>query len=125
MSGEIFDIVLPLTEHVILSQRQNLSAVASSAFEMEIHIVHTDEYGLEIVLPGQFALGENYGAVSDIELRPVIADAQAQGEAEGIAEPVDGWADFGIAKHGHDRTRGYGPIRAHIQVSPRQFVKGD
>jgi len=85
----------------------------NGALVVTIDVFDTHHHGVGI-FAGTIALFSNsYRAVADIQLCPVICNSQPQGEAECIAEPVDGLANIWIPDHWNDGTRRHGPILEH------------
>src|SRR5271155_3419362 len=99
MPGEVLDGVLPLAEWIVGGRIDHPGSMLNGTPVMTIDVLRPnhDRTG---ILAGRIALfSYNYRAVAYIQLRPVIRNSQPQGEAECIAEPIDGLADVWIGKH--------------------------
>ena len=49
---------------------------------------------------------DDCSAVANVELSSVISDADAEGEAEGSGEPIDGLGEIGVGEFRDDRAAG-------------------
>ena len=85
----------------------------NGALVVTIDVFDTHHHGVGIFAGAIALFSDSDRAVADVQLCPVICNPQPQGEAECVAEPVDGLANIWIPKHGNDGTRRHRPILEH------------
>src|ERR1043165_7914275 len=108
-SGEVLGGVLPLAEGVVGGPVDDARAAALGALAVRVDVGDADHDAVLAGLP----FAHDHGAVADVQLRAMVADADAQREAELGAKPVDGGADVRIRQLGDDSAVGDGAVAFH------------
>jgi hypothetical protein len=85
MAGQILDCVLALTEWIVRWRRRHMSPAPNGMRMMTINVFHPHHHGMTILACRIALFGHGYCAVADVQLRSMIRDSNAHGEAELIA----------------------------------------
>lgn len=92
---KVLSVVLALSIGLILRFRQDDGSVPPRAFAVAVGIFDTNLNHLRIV--GQhISFGDGEAALDGLHLYAVIGNAETDGEAKGVAQPIGGSAGVGV-----------------------------
>jgi hypothetical protein len=106
MATKILSVVLTLTVRVALRLGQDDGSVLPRAFAVPVGILDSDLNDMRVVWPHR-AFGDGEAAVSGFHLDAMIGDAQADGKAEGLRQPISCCARVRVNEHRDHRAGWY------------------
>lgn len=113
VTRKILDVVLSFSVRVIGGLSQNAHAFASAnVLPMRIDVFHPDhERGFQrhVFVP----FDQDDCAISGVQLRSMMSHANAQGEAKGIAQAMNGFLNVGIGELRQYSASGHGAVHQH------------
>jgi len=109
---KILSVVLALTIGVVLGFSQDVGAVLSRPLAMSLGTFDTNLDDVRIVRYN-VAFRNGYAAVPSFHLNAMICDAEADGEAERLREPVSGFGGIGVYEHRDHDARRHRSVRSH------------
>src|SRR5262249_2861143 len=107
---------LALAVGIIVGRKHDAGAVGGSAGGIGVDVRDADEKRVRERGddPGFGMLHKDDGTiVADVELSAMVAHTDADGEAEGGGQPVDGFADVRVGEFWDDRSAGNGTVSKH------------
>ena len=122
---KILSVVLALAIGVILRFSQDDGSVLARAFAVTVGIFDTNLNDVRIV--GRYiSFGDGEAALAGFHLDAVIGNAETDGEAKSLSQPIGGSAWIGVNEHGYHGARRHRSIASHFEtLSPVAGVRRD
>jgi len=109
---KVLGVVLALAIGMILRFSQDDGPVLPRAFAVSVGIFDTNLNDVRLV-GRHISLGDGEAALAGLHLDAVIGDAQTDGEAKSLAQPVRGRAGVGVNEHGYHGARRHRSVGSH------------
>lgn len=112
---KVLSVVLALTIGLILRFSQYDGSVLPRAFAVIVGMFDTNLNHLRIV-GSYISFGDGEAALAGFHLDAVIGDAETDGEAKSLAQPIGGSAGIGVNEHRYHGARRHRSVDSHFET---------
>ena len=123
---KVLSVVLALAIGLVLRFSQNHGSVLPRVFAVTIGIFDTNLNDVRIV-GRHISFGDGEATLAGFHLDAVIGDAETDGEAKGLSQPIGGSAGVGVNEHRYHDARRHRSVESHLEtvsLNPRgDFVR--
>ena len=109
---KVLSVVLALAIGLVFRFGQDDGSVLPRAFAVSFGIFDTDLNDVRLV--GRYiSFGDGEAALAGFHLDAVIGDAEPDGEAKSLAQPIGGRAGVGVDEHRYHGARRHRSVESH------------
>ena len=112
---EVLSIVLALAIGLILRFSQDDGPILPCALAVTIGILDTNLDDVRIV-GRHISFGDGDAALASFHLDAMIRNAETDGEAKSLSQPIGGGAGVGINQHRYHGARRHRSVQAHLET---------
>jgi hypothetical protein len=112
---KVLSVVLALAIGLILRFSQDDGSLLPRAFTVTIGIFDTNLNNVRII-GRHISFGDGEAALAGFHLDAMIGDAETDGEAESLSQPIGGSAGVGVNEHGYHGARRHRSVESHLET---------
>jgi hypothetical protein len=114
---KILSVVLALAIGVILRFSQDDGSILPRAFAVAVGIFDTNLNDVRIV-GRHISFGDGEAALAGFHLDAVIGNAETDGEAKSLSQPIGGSAGVRVNEHRNHGARRHRSVESHLETLP-------
>ena len=114
---KVLSVVLALAIGLVLGFRQDDGTVLSRSLAVSLSIFDANLNDVRVV-GYHVALGDGEAAIAGFHLDAVIGDAETDGEAKGLGQPIGCCAGVGVNEYRNHDTGWNGSVGSHLATLP-------
>lgn len=114
---KVLRVVLALAIRLVLGFRQNNGPVSSRSIAMPLCVFDANLNDMRLV-GYRTAFRDGEATFAGVHLNAVIGDAQADGEAKSLGQPISRCVGVWVNEYRNHGTGRYGSVGSHLQTLP-------
>jgi hypothetical protein len=114
---KVLSVVLALAIRLILGFRQDGGSVLSRSVAVSLGIFDANLNDVRVIRY-HVAFGDREAPIAGFHLDAMIGDAEADGEAKSLRQPVSRCAGVGVNEYRNNGTGWDGPVGSHLDTLP-------